>query len=545
MDQRHYLLKGTFLLTGTGLLTRTAGFFYKIFLSRTIGAAEIGRFQLTIPIFSFCMALACGGIQIAVSRFTAEYYAKKEQQAAMRMLLSSLFLAVTLALCCCGLLLAASYRVASSVLLEPSCAGLLKLIAVSLPFSAIHGCINGYFIGQKNIGDSAAAQFAEQFLRIFSVLAFYFIFSEKGKKLDASAMALGHIAGELASSLFCLRQIFFGKHSVFASDVGKKDSTVSPQMPITLQKHLRETAAGMKKMSSHIRSDLQKTVPMALPLSLNRMLICVLQSIEAALLPQMLCRFGMDNTKALAVYGTLTGMALPLIMFPGAITNSLGTLLLPAISEAKVLKEEKSIAHTTNTSFSGSLLLGFFFLSAFLLFGRSAGTLLFGNSLAGEFTQKLALLCPFLYVNITLTSILHGLGKTILTSIWSVVSFLIRLFFIIRFVPIMGIDGYFFGMVCSQGLITACALFTLKKNSVFPDTLSDTLLKSSSVCILSSISVLTLQYILPYFQKAAWIPFLTSALFYSAFFLLFSFILLLDKKARSFILRKFTIKIPG
>ena len=67
-----YLIKGTFWLTAAGLITRTAGFFYKIFLSRIIGAEEIGLFQLCMPLYTFCLAAASGGIQTALSRFIAE-----------------------------------------------------------------------------------------------------------------------------------------------------------------------------------------------------------------------------------------------------------------------------------------------------------------------------------------------------------------------------------------------------------------------------------------------------------------------------------------
>ena len=72
-----YLIKGTFWLTAAGLITRTAGFFYKIFLSRIIGAEEIGLFQLCMPLYTFCLAAASGGIQTALSRFIAEAEAKK------------------------------------------------------------------------------------------------------------------------------------------------------------------------------------------------------------------------------------------------------------------------------------------------------------------------------------------------------------------------------------------------------------------------------------------------------------------------------------
>ena len=42
--------KGTFLLTSAGLISRIMGFFYRIFLSHTIGAEGIGLYQLVVPL---------------------------------------------------------------------------------------------------------------------------------------------------------------------------------------------------------------------------------------------------------------------------------------------------------------------------------------------------------------------------------------------------------------------------------------------------------------------------------------------------------------
>ena len=46
MELQNPLIKGTFILTVTGLLTRFMGFFYRIFLSHTFGAVQVGLYQL-------------------------------------------------------------------------------------------------------------------------------------------------------------------------------------------------------------------------------------------------------------------------------------------------------------------------------------------------------------------------------------------------------------------------------------------------------------------------------------------------------------------
>ncbi|MCI7263531.1 MAG: oligosaccharide flippase family protein, partial [Clostridiaceae bacterium] len=65
------LLAGTLLLTLAGLLSRILGFFYRIFLSRTIGAEGLGIYQMIFPIHGIAFALCAGPIQTSISRLTA------------------------------------------------------------------------------------------------------------------------------------------------------------------------------------------------------------------------------------------------------------------------------------------------------------------------------------------------------------------------------------------------------------------------------------------------------------------------------------------
>ena len=65
------LIAGTMLLTLAGLFSRILGFFYRIFLSRTIGAEGLGIYQMIFPIHGIAFALCAGPIQTSISRLTA------------------------------------------------------------------------------------------------------------------------------------------------------------------------------------------------------------------------------------------------------------------------------------------------------------------------------------------------------------------------------------------------------------------------------------------------------------------------------------------
>ena len=64
-------LKGTLILACTGLISRIAGFFYRIFLSYAIGAEGLGLYQLVLPLQGLMAALSYTGIQAALSRLIA------------------------------------------------------------------------------------------------------------------------------------------------------------------------------------------------------------------------------------------------------------------------------------------------------------------------------------------------------------------------------------------------------------------------------------------------------------------------------------------
>ena len=55
-QKKHPLITGTVILTLTGLITRVMGFFYRIFLSHTIGAEGVGIYQLIFPVYALCFS---------------------------------------------------------------------------------------------------------------------------------------------------------------------------------------------------------------------------------------------------------------------------------------------------------------------------------------------------------------------------------------------------------------------------------------------------------------------------------------------------------
>lgn len=453
MKKINPLITGTIILTVTGFASRFIGFFYRIFLSRTFGPENIGIYQLISPVMALAYSLSAAGFQTAISRMTATACAGHMQPGKRQRgkstsagnagsfavpaagILLSLFLSLVIA----AFVYLRSEEIAARFLLETRCAPLLKILSLSFPVSAIHSCVNGYFYGQKKAGFPAFSQLFEQIVRVGSVmfLCSACLADEASKTPDISLAVTGMVIGEAASavlSLFCLWYCF--------------------------QKAKRHSAAA-KELS--IPALFPRLLILAVPLSAGRVIQNLLQSIEAIAIPDRLRMFGLDNAAALSEYGILTGMSLPFILFPTALTGSIAVMLLPAVSEAQALHEEHTIARAVRRSVHYCLLLGFFFLGFFLLFGPALGKYVFHQEKAGSYLQILGFICPFLYMNSTLSSILHGLGKTVRSFFYGVASLLVRLAFVFFCIPVFGIRGYLWALLASQLLLSGLQLIPLRK----------------------------------------------------------------------------------
>ena len=154
-----------------------------------------------------------------------------------------------------------------------------------------------------------------------------------------------------------------------------------------------------------------KLLSHAFPLTLNRLLLSVLAAIEVVLIPQRLRMYGFSQSNALSLYGIFTGMALPCILFPSTVTNSAAVMLTPSVAELQALGAHRRIRYIASRTCTACFLTGAACTGLFYFFGPFAGELLFHEATAGTCIRTLSFVCPFLYTNIMLTSILNGLGK--------------------------------------------------------------------------------------------------------------------------------------
>ncbi len=452
------LVTGTVILTLTGLLSRFIGFFYRIFLSNVFGAEGMGIYQLISPVLALSFALTVSGIQTAISKYVASETSTRNYHTSFRTLWAGFLLAMALSVAVALFIYLYADWIAGTLLLETRTAPLLRIIALSIPMATVHSCINGYFYGIRKTAIPAVSQLAEQICRVGSVYLIYHLCRQHHRTPTISFAVVGLVIGESASMIVSVIAILSRAHQVFPA---RNYQTAAKQLQARGShgnSYSLRSDNGCSSMSQSVtavyRRIMGQLLQLAVPLSANRLIINLLQSIEAIYIPNRLMAYGLSNADALGVYGVLTGMSLPLILFPSAITNSISVLLLPIVSEADASGNTSAVRRAIMTSIRYCLLLGFGCTAMFLLLGRTAGRLLFHSELAGSFILTLSFICPFMYIASTLNSILNGLGKTAQTFLFSVVSLLLRLLFVFVAIPVYGIKGYLWGTLASQMLQT-------------------------------------------------------------------------------------------
>ncbi|MEF9997992.1 MAG: polysaccharide biosynthesis protein [Lachnospiraceae bacterium] len=443
MSYKRSILKGTLILTLTGFATRFIGFFYRIFLSRTFGEEGVGLYQLIFPIYALCFSITSAGIQTALSRCIASLSSPNSDEGKKQLLTISILISLLLSCITMIFLQSNSKTIALTLLGDNRCESLLIVMSYALPFGSVHSCICGYYYGLRKTRIPALSQLIEQFIRVGSVYIIYLIGQLKSLPLSISVATIGLVFGEIASCSFCIWFIRNDLHdSITPFHLHQKSHT------ITYIKHLKEL------------------VFLSIPLTANRILLNVLQSVEAISIPTTLQQYGLKNVGALSTFGVLTGMALPCILFPSAITTSVSIMLLPTVAEMQAANHLTQLKKLVNRVCIACFLLGGFCSILFFVCGSFIGNLLFHSRMAGDFIVTLSFICPFLYTNSALLSILNGLGKTTLTFCINAFSLSLRILSVYLLIPYYGIIGYLWGLLGSQLFISILSIYFLKKNLV-------------------------------------------------------------------------------
>ena len=192
------------------------------------------------------------------------------------------------------------------------------------------------------------------------------------------------------------------------------------------------------------------------PVEGSRLLASALQAAESSLIPYTLAIYTGSRAEAVAQYGSLKGMALPLLFFPFSVLGALSGLLMPEITRAHTKGDTAAMRRLIFTMLR---MTGAFSLAAgagFVLLGAPLAGFIYRDAKVGRYVQLLGFVAPFMYLESMVDGVLKGLGEQLATFRYSLFDSVFRIAAIWLVVPQYGMMG-FLGVMAVSNLMT-CGL---------------------------------------------------------------------------------------
>lgn len=432
MKNAHQFIYNGLILTAASLILRTVGVGFNIFITARVGAAGTGLFQLVMSVYSPALTLASAGVSLASSRLVAEELGKNRggrwKDVLIRCLLYSLAASLPVAMA----LFALAPSISSSWLETSNASHLLRILSIGLPFISLSSCINGFFTALRKAKFTATVQLSEQLFKI--LLTCILVFNLSG---DGFVCLLAVVFGNVCSDIFSM---------MLSSYICAKES-----------KKLRSSP---KKPAESISA---RIVSIILPVSISSFLRSALVALEHILIPKGLKKSGMNYVSAMAAYGTLTGMAMPIIMFPASFLYSFSSLVIPEMAEAKEKGENEEICLKIRQILYAFLVFSVGAAGLIFGYGDELGKAIYGSSEVSRFLLLLAPLIPIMYLDNISDSMLKGLGEQIFTMKVNVIDAASCVLSVLFLVPRMGIMGYVLVILISELINFGFSIYRLKK----------------------------------------------------------------------------------
>jgi stage V sporulation protein B len=428
---------GTMIIICAGLVIKVIGFVARVFISNTVGAKGLGLYQLFYPFYSLVVLTMTSGITVAQSRLVSEAVAKDRQLEIKKITDGSFFMTLLISTVVGVGLFIFAQGIALHIFGDERLILSIKVFSVSIPLISLGGVYKGYFYGLGNISPTAISSIVEQVVRISVVLGFARLGLRYGLAYACMILVIALIAGEIFNVIYLWSTFKMKDSKAMESD--------------------RDTRG--KYSFNHLK----RIFRISFPVSVNRFAMSALTSIEMILIKNALLHSGSDYAYSLEEFGRLSGMVMPMILFPMVFTNAIATTLVPAIAEAQALNDLQKRNARISKALLFSIGSGVVFTSLFLAYPAEIGWGVYRSMRSGEMIYLMAFACTFVYVQQTLIGILNGLEKQGVLFGNTLAGFVIRIGSIFLLTPVFGMEGYIYGYILGSMVMSILSFVYLKK----------------------------------------------------------------------------------
>lgn len=284
----------------------------------------------------------------------------------------------------------------------------------------------------RNTIKPASDQIFEQILKVILISSFLNLFMPCGIEYICISLILGNIISEILSFIFIYTLYKFDKRKL---------------------KKFKETNSYFEK----------RILRITLPVGLTSVIRSGLSTIKQILIPLGFEKNGDTYEQALSNYGLISGMAMPLVLFPNIIVLSFSNLLIPEFSEFHARNENTRIVRNTKRILRYTLFFSLTISIILFIFSKEFSVLMYKSESVSKYVKILAPLVPLMYIDNAVDAILKGLDKQIDVLKINIIDLVSSIILILILIPKFGMLGYIIRVYFSEIMNFCLSFMCLKK----------------------------------------------------------------------------------
>lgn len=410
-NKKQGLLIGTIAMLVSNIIVKSLGFFYRVVLVRMLGVEGIGLIEMVTPLFSFLLVLSGCGIQPALSQIIASNSTNKYiylKTAAILLFINGTIITI-LSFVFAPILI--KHLVPDQRIFDCFISILPAIMVICMA-----AAYRGWFQGQRQVSSIGSSQSIEQITRVAIGIYLASHMLTLGIEKAVTAASIATVFGETTGYLYLLIRF-----------------------RINETKHLRQEPNYFSMTAA------KKLLKFGLPLTAGKLVVSGIMMLQAFMIPIFLQIGGWDIRAATEIYGRFSGVAMSLLHLPGVFTSALSVSVLPAIAESTTYDSNGKymLQKRINQSLTATSIFTIPGLTLLFLFAEQLCSWVFNSPLAAPILKILTIGGIFLYLEITIISVLQGLGLVKELLLNNIISGLILLTGIAVLTPIpeLGISG--------------------------------------------------------------------------------------------------------
>lgn len=413
-------------VTAFSTAEKALSFFYRIALSRIIGAEGLGIYQICLTLFAVFLTASSSGVPITVSRLMAKSDAKGDlsgkHAAVSAGVISTLFITVPVVL-----IMFLGRGFFGFLLPSDGAMRIFLILLPSLILTSVYAVIRGAFWGNKQFLPYSVIELLEDAVMVVCGIALVSGITEplKGAERAAWAVVISYVFSFTVSVFWYLK-----KGGKFVNPKRQLKPLLSASAPITAMR----TATSL------------------------------LNSAVAVLLPALLVRTaGLTNSEAVALYGSAIGMAVPILFIPSALIGSIAVVVAPELSGNFYKNKSEAVRKDVEKSIKAAIFIATAIIPVLFVVGDEIGDFLYSDGMSGAIVQRCCIILFPMCIGMITTTILNSMNCEKRTLAYFGAGAAGMLICIVALTKFIGIYSYMVGLAVNFTLTCALNLAYLNK----------------------------------------------------------------------------------